>query len=53
MRIGGGIDGRSWDSPEEWVQIIKEMGYNAVYCPIDADASLPIRHIYRKLMKRK
>ncbi len=51
MRIGGGIDGRSWDSPEEWVQIIKEMGYNAVYCPIDADASLPIRHSYRKLMK--
>lgn len=51
MRIGGGIDGKTWEQPEEWLQIVKEMGYTAVYCPIDADAPRQLRGVYKQLMK--
>lgn len=51
MRIGGGIDGKTWEEPEEWLQIIKEMEYTAVYCPIDAQAPLQLRSVYKQIIR--
>lgn len=51
MRIGGGIDGREWNTPEEWLAIVKELNYDAVYCPIDSSASENLRRDFKKLIK--
>lgn len=51
MRIGGGIDNREWKTPEEWLAIIREMQYDAVYCPIDSKASPEMRLTFKKLMR--
>lgn len=48
MRIGGGTDGRSWESPEEWAMLIREMGYRAVYAPIDFHADRELRRAYKE-----
>lgn len=51
MRIGGGIDNREWKTPEEWLSIIQEMQYDAVYCPVDSTASPETKRTFKKLMK--
>ncbi len=51
MKLGGGIDGREWQTPQEWLQIIKEMEYEAVYCPVDSRAPTPLRQEFKKLIK--
>lgn len=51
MRIGGGIDNREWRTPEEWLSIIREMQYDAVYCPVDSSASPEERLTFKKLMQ--
>lgn len=51
MRIGGGIDGREWQTPEEWLSIVKQLGYDAVYCPIDSSASGSLRRDFKRLMR--
>ena len=51
MRIGGGIDGREWRTPEEWLSVVKQLGYDAVYCPIDSSAPESLRRDFKKLPK--
>lgn len=51
MRIGGGTDGRTWDSPEEWVKIINELGYQAVYAPVDHQADKELRRAYKEVAR--
>ena len=51
MRIGGGIDGREWRTPEEWLSVVKQLGYDAVYCPIDSSAPESLRRDFKKLIK--
>lgn len=48
MRIGGGIDGRTYENPEEWVELIRELGYRAVYAPVDYRVDSALRRAYRK-----
>lgn len=48
MRIGGGTEGRSWGDPREWISLIKELGYQAVYSPIDYTADTLLRREYRE-----
>ena len=50
VRIGGGIDGRTWNTPEEWLEIIKEMQYTAVVCPIDHTADADTRAAFKRIM---
>ncbi len=38
MRLGGAIIGE-WTSPGEWAELAHEMGYRAVYFPLDYSAS--------------
>ncbi len=51
MRLGGGIDGREWKTPQEWLQIVKEMEYEAVFCPVDSHASVTLRQEFKKLIR--
>ena len=37
MRFGGLIF-KKWNTPEEWALAAKEMGYSAVYFPVDYKA---------------
>jgi len=37
MRLGGRIF-EKWTSPEQWVELHRQAGYRATYCPVEADA---------------
>ena len=45
MRLGGGIE-RSYKNPEEWLALVKELGYSAVLSPIDGRADSSTRKDY-------
>lgn len=45
MRIGGGIV-KPYRNPEEWYQLVKELGYRAVLAPIDCKAGKEERQAY-------
>ena len=36
MRLGGPVE--EFDSPEAWVELHKQKGYRAAYCPVGIDA---------------
>lgn len=36
LRLGGPVF-EEYDGPDEWVREVKKLGYNAAYCPVDAD----------------
>jgi len=38
MRLGGPIFQRYY-SPEQWVDAVRQLGYRAAYCPVDANAT--------------
>lgn len=38
MRLGGRIF-EKFESPEQWVELHKQAGYRATYCPVEADAA--------------
>lgn len=50
MRLGGGIE-RNYQSPEEWLGFVKELGYSAVLCPIDYQADTQTRRAYMECIK--
>ncbi len=37
MRLGGGIE-REYKDPDEWLKLVKELGYSAVLAPVDSSA---------------
>lgn len=45
MRLGGGIE-RSYKNPEEWLALVKELGYSAILSPIDCRADSSTRKDY-------
>lgn len=47
MRIGGGIE-RPYSNPDEWYQLVRELGYTAVLAPIDYNASFDEKQAYLK-----
>lgn len=51
MRLGGGIE-KPYSSPEEWVALVKELGYSAVLSPIDCSADSTTVQAYKKAAKK-
>ena len=51
MRIGGAIE-RPYKSPEEWYQLVKELGYRAVLAPIDYRASKDEKQAYLQCVQQ-
>ena len=47
MRFGGHIF-KKWNTPEEWAQAALDMGYSAVYFPVDHTAELKVIDGYKK-----
>ncbi len=50
MRIGGGIE-RPYQNPQEWYQLVEELGYRAVLAPIDYKASKAEKESYLECIK--
>ena len=50
MRFGGQIF-KKWNTPEEWAQAALEMGYSAVYFPVDYTADLKVIDGYKPAAK--
>jgi sugar phosphate isomerase/epimerase len=51
MRIGGEIK-KSYQSPEEWLQRVRELRYSAVLAPVGADTPVEIRKAYTDCAKK-
>jgi len=51
MRIGGSIE-RPYNNPEEWYQLVKELGYRAVLAPVDYKASKEEKQAYIQCAKQ-
>jgi len=47
MRIGGEIK-RPYSSPEEWIELVRQMRYSAVLAPIDCSAPGDVRRMYKE-----
>ena len=45
MRIGGGIE-KEYHNPDEWVRLVKDLGYSAVLCPVDSRSDGQTRRAY-------
>lgn len=50
MRIGGGIE-KQYNNPEEWYQLVKELGYRAVLAPVDYRASTEVKQAYLECVR--
>ncbi len=50
MRIGGGIE-KPYQNPQEWYQLVKELGYRAVLAPIDYQAGSGEKQAYLECIK--
>jgi sugar phosphate isomerase/epimerase len=51
LRLGGPTFGK-FDGPDEWVQAIRELGYNAVYCPVGAREKDDVVKAYAQAAKK-
>ena len=45
MRLGGSIM-KPYNSPEEWLALVRELGYSAVIFPVNSDAAPEVRKAY-------
>jgi len=52
IRLGGPLF-VTYNSPEEWVKSLKELGYRAAYCPLDASAESSTIRAYREAAVRE
>lgn len=50
MRLGGAIE-KPYKNPEEWVQLVKQLGYSVVLAPVDCSADAVTRQAYVKAAK--
>ncbi len=51
LRLGGPTF-EKYDGPDEWVRVVKKLGYRAAYCPVDAKASDAVVRAYARLAKK-
>jgi sugar phosphate isomerase/epimerase len=51
MRIGGGIE-KTYNNPDEWIQLVKELKYSAVLTPVGYDASKEEKKAYKDYIKK-
>ncbi|MCM1569054.1 MAG: sugar phosphate isomerase/epimerase [Roseburia sp.] len=45
MRLGGAIE-KPYGNPEEWVALVKRLGYSAVLAPVSCEADSAVRQAY-------
>lgn len=50
MRLGGGIE-KAYHNPEEWIALVRELGYTAVLAPVDYTASRQEKEAYLKCIE--
>ena len=50
MRLGGGIE-RNYQNPQEWLQLVKQLGYSAVLFPVDSQASASVIQEYLSVIR--
>jgi sugar phosphate isomerase/epimerase len=51
LRLGGPIF-EEYHGPDEWVRALKKLGYNAAYCPVDADEDDDIVKAYENTARK-
>ncbi len=51
LRLGGPIFAE-YDGPDEWVRALKKLGYNAAYCPVDADEDDDVVKAYENAARK-
>jgi sugar phosphate isomerase/epimerase len=49
IRLGGPVFKDEYDSPERWLQVIKQRGYSAAICPVEDSADDRLVEAYREL----
>ena len=47
MRLGGPVF-TDYETPEEWIDALEDLGYTAAYCPVDPDADAATVEAYRE-----
>ncbi len=50
LRLGGPTF-EKYEGPDEWVGVVKKLGYRAAYCPVDANASDDVVKAYARAAK--
>jgi len=51
LRLGGPTF-EKFDNPDAWVQVIKKLGYNAAYCPVNAREKNDVVKAYARAAKK-
>ena len=51
LRLGGPIF-EKYNGPDEWVRALKKLGYNAAYCPVDADEDEDVVKAYENAARK-
>ena len=51
LRLGGWIF-EEYDGPDEWIRILKKLGYNAAYCPVEADEDDDVVEAYENAARK-
>lgn len=51
LRLGGPTF-EKYNGPDEWVRVMKKLGYRAAYCPVNAKASDDVVNAYARAAKR-
>jgi sugar phosphate isomerase/epimerase len=51
LRLGGRTF-EKFDSPDAWVKVVKKLGYNTAYCPVDAGANDDVVNAYAGAAKK-
>ncbi len=51
LRLGGPTF-EKYNGPDEWVAVVKKLGYRAAYCPVGANASDDVVKAYARAAKR-
>ena len=51
LRLGGPTF-EKYNGPDEWVRVMKKLGYRAAYCPVNARASDDVIKAYERAAKK-
>lgn len=51
LRLGGPIF-EKYNGPDEWVRVVRKLGYRAAYCPVNAKASDDVVKAYERAAKK-
>ncbi|MCM8833021.1 MAG: hypothetical protein NC816_03770 [Candidatus Omnitrophica bacterium] len=52
MKLGGPLF-EKYNSPEEWIDLVKKENYKAAYCPVNLDTPKEVIKQYKKIAKKE